>query len=176
MISDEQKQIVFAEHEAFLERCVQQGIGRIEAQWALIHRSLTASAKTEAEAQARRPGYAELEAAYQQKHLRQSDPPAWKQLCWAWLKAAAKAERGDVILADGWKRPREILIKDVDLDWDFDKPIGEAAVSLSGPCYHPGKSFKADGHSLTWANYWIRKTEMSAAMQRNCRLAGVLSC
>lgn len=174
MISDEQKQIVFAEHEAFLERCVQQGISRIDAQWTLLHRSLTESAKAEVEAQARRPGYAELEAAYQQKHLRQSEPSAWKQLCWAWLKATAKAEHGDVILADGWKRPREILIKDVDLKWDAETPIGEATVSLAGPYYHAGKAFRADGLSVTWATYWIRKTEMSAAMLRNCREAGVL--
>lgn len=175
MLPEEQQKVVFAEYDAFLERCEAQGIQRWEAQAELIFRSMASWQKQEVDAQTARPGYAELEAAYRQRDLATSDPVTWQKLCRAWLKAATGADIGDVVSASGWAQPRDILVKDVELSWSHpDTPLWDGWVVFVGPFYQKGSPFKADGQSLTYLKKCHHKVSMPAALERNCRERGLL--
>lgn len=165
LTSTELEELVKAETEQLLERCVQAGADYEEAFWTLnmqiVLRGLDASAKREAKKEA--PFVALLEKAYNCQQA--GDQAGHRDACLAWLKAKHGVEIGDVVDVYGWAQPREILIDDFIINWSPDSSLMNGFMWLTGPTSHApkGKPPASQGQHMEYA---VRKVRPSEKLKR----------
>lgn len=131
--------IVSEQLETLYRHCEERGISRSETEQKLLcllqgamFRSYSFKDSLYGEV-LNGPGSAELTKAYNLAMAIGERTPQFKQACQSWLLARCGAKLGDVVIAYGWKQPREILVQDVRLSWGTDAALEEGMVTLEGP-------------------------------------------
>lgn len=165
LTSTELEELVKAETEQLLERCVQAGAEYESAFWALnremVMRGLAESAKRETAKEA--PYLAHLKRAYdcQQK----GDSAGHREACLAWLLAKHGVRLGDTVEVYGWAKPREILLDDFIINWNGETYLEDGFMWFTGPTSHAPKGVPpaSQGQRMEYSVY---KTTPSVKLKR----------
>jgi hypothetical protein len=167
--------IVNEELEAFYSRCEERGVGRNAAKSSLLLDALHGTMKSYQQSIKQTaltfPGATELENAYKLATRGAKNSSAFTHACEEWLFARCGARPGDVVSAGGWSVPREILIQEVALDWNWNDVVEDGRVVLRGPTKHSkGVDIRSN---LTFVHESLTKIEPSKSLFRFCHEHGI---